>query len=64
MQFTSNYRFHPEMGITVALHWRKSSQWFALNRKHAAVVVADTAFYPIFQQHCMSGWDNDTEADR
>lgn len=28
-----------------ATHWRKSSQWFAMKRKHAAVVVDDYEVY-------------------
>ena len=40
-------------------HWRKSSQWFALTRKHAELVVRDTELLPTFRQHCHSGFDED-----
>lgn len=33
-------------------HWRLSSQWFALKRKHAEVAVADTEINKAFNDHC------------
>lgn len=47
------------MGYKLRRHWRKSSQWFALTRKHAELVMQDTELLPIFQQHCQNAWDND-----
>ena len=34
-------------------HWRKSGQWFALQRRHAEIVVADTEVAEAFKQ-CVS----------
>ena len=34
-------------------HWRKSGQWFALQRRHAELVVADTEVAEAFKQ-CVS----------
>ena len=31
-------------------HWRKSGQWFALQRRHAELVVADTEVAEAFKQ--------------
>ena len=33
-------------------HWRKSSQWFMLNRAHAELAVNDTAIADRFRQFC------------
>lgn len=52
-------RYSPRMGREVADHWRKSSQWFGLTRKHAALVAADTVFLERFREHCWNGWDGD-----
>jgi hypothetical protein len=52
-------RYSPRMGEAVRDHWRKSSQWFGLTRKHAVLVTSDTLFLDIFRQHCWSGWDGD-----
>ena len=41
------------------MHWRKSSQWVALNRKHAQLIVEDTEFAPKFQEYCHYTWDID-----
>ena len=32
-------------------HWRKSGQWFALQRRHAELVVADTEVAEAFKQY-------------
>lgn len=32
--------------------WRKGSQWFALTKKHASIVAADSAVYSTFVDHC------------
>lgn len=41
-------------------HWRKSSQWFALTRAHAQLVVDDTIIDGIFRKDCYptreDGW--------
>ena len=31
-------------------HWRKSGQWFALQKRHAELVVADTEVAEAFKQ--------------
>ncbi|KAL4855995.1 hypothetical protein ACK3TF_003440 [Chlorella vulgaris] len=33
-------------------HWRKSSQWFTLNRKHADLLAADKELLAVFGTHC------------
>lgn len=32
-------------------HWRKSGQWFALQRRHAEIIVADTEVAEAFKQY-------------
>ncbi|KAI8109890.1 hypothetical protein M9434_001169 [Picochlorum sp. BPE23] len=49
-----NYRWVPEMeeaGVTQSL-WRKSSQWIALKRQHAQMVVDDTVVNDAFAREC------------
>ena len=58
-QRTDPWRFGVRMGYKLRRHWRKSSQWFALTRKHAELVMQDTELLPIFAQHCQNAWDND-----
>ena len=58
-QRTDPWRFGVRMGYKLRRHWRKSSQWFALTRKHAQLVMEDTELLPIFAQHCQNAWDND-----
>ena len=58
-QRTDPWRFGVRMGYKLRRHWRKSSQWFALTRKHAELVMQDTDLLPIFAQHCQNAWDND-----
>ena len=43
-----------------ASHWRKSSQWFTLQRRHAAVVVQDAEVYDSFEKYCHYGVDPET----
>ena len=31
-------------------HWRKSGQWFALNRRHVQIVVVDTEVAEAFKE--------------
>ncbi|GBG77056.1 hypothetical protein CBR_g23382 [Chara braunii] len=46
-------RYIPMMMPEVrASQWRKGSQWFALNRRHAAMAVNDTVYYPKFERWC------------
>eukprot|EP00210_Caulerpa_lentillifera_P004880 g4657.t1 len=35
--------------------WRKSNQWFCLNRAHAEFIVNETYLRPRFKEHC-NGW--------
>lgn len=37
-------------------HWRKSWQWFVLNRAHAGVVLEDTAVETQFERYCRHSW--------
>ncbi|KAJ7551081.1 hypothetical protein O6H91_07G133000 [Diphasiastrum complanatum] len=49
-------RYNPHMGPSIPRdRWRKGSQWFAMTRKHATVILADDFIYPIFQEHCKRG---------
>lgn len=46
-------RYNPKMAPTIRKDkWRKGSQWVALIRKHAEVMVADKTIFPIFKRHC------------
>ncbi|KDD74315.1 hypothetical protein H632_c1407p0, partial [Helicosporidium sp. ATCC 50920] len=38
-------------------HWRKSSQWFALTRRHAAAITADRAVERQFRSHCRIAYE-------
>jgi Core-2/I-Branching enzyme len=42
-----------------ATHWRKSSQWFALQRKHAEIVVNDKEVEEKFEKYCNMALDPD-----
>ncbi|KAK9699781.1 hypothetical protein RND81_08G196000 [Saponaria officinalis] len=44
-----NENMAPEVNLT---EWRKSSQWFEINRKLAIDVVEDTFYYPKFKAFC------------
>ncbi|KAK9823942.1 hypothetical protein WJX72_006544 [[Myrmecia] bisecta] len=49
-------------------HWRKSSQWFAITREHAQVVLNDTTINAVFKEHCNGdvnegGWFRDCYSD-
>ncbi|KAL5728919.1 hypothetical protein ACHQM5_001942 [Ranunculus cassubicifolius] len=44
-----NERMAPDVKIS---QWRKSSQWFEINRKLAINIVEDTKFYPKFEEFC------------
>ncbi|KAK2968371.1 hypothetical protein RJ640_027983, partial [Escallonia rubra] len=52
---TKEGRYNPKMHPVVPVHnWRKGSQWVALTRKHAEIVVQDDIVFPLFQRHCMA----------
>eukprot|EP01026_Neomeris_dumetosa_P069926 TRINITY_DN6940_c0_g1_i10.p1 TRINITY_DN6940_c0_g1~~TRINITY_DN6940_c0_g1_i10.p1 ORF type:complete len:574 (+),score=51.01 TRINITY_DN6940_c0_g1_i10:3-1724(+) len=38
-------------------HWRKSQQWFVLNRPHAELVVRDSHVSEMFKRYCWSYYD-------
>ncbi|PKA50421.1 hypothetical protein AXF42_Ash013510 [Apostasia shenzhenica] len=42
-------RMLPEVRIE---QWRKGSQWFEVNRKHAISIVKDKTYYPKFEKFC------------
>ena len=39
-------------GVVEEGDFRKSSQWVALKRKHAGLVVSDTALHSKFRDYC------------
>uniref|UniRef100_A0A0D9Y1S8 Uncharacterized protein n=1 Tax=Leersia perrieri TaxID=77586 RepID=A0A0D9Y1S8_9ORYZ len=46
-------RYRPGLSPEVSPEqWRKGSQWFELDRRLAAAVVADGVYYPKFREHC------------
>ncbi|XP_030552983.1 glycosyltransferase BC10-like [Rhodamnia argentea] len=46
-------RYNPEMFPVIPKErWRKGSQWIALVRRHAEVVVDDEVVYPAFKKFC------------
>ncbi|KAI4371154.1 hypothetical protein MLD38_019420 [Melastoma candidum] len=45
--------YHPDMSsIIPQAKWRKGSQWIALVRKHAKVIVADEVVLAVFRKFC------------
>jgi hypothetical protein len=58
---TMPYRWSPRMQTPHmnASHWRKSSQWFALQRKHAEIIVNDVEIEESFKNHCRLAADPD-----
>ena len=44
--------------------WRKSSQWFTLNRRAAEAIGADEEIAASFRQNCVNGWDEDRQDNR
>jgi len=44
--------------------WRKSSQWFALIRKHVKVVLDDKKIFRTFHEYCVYEWDFDSMKHR
>ena len=62
-------RFTPRMETPGALgfkkeNWRKSSQWWTLNRKAADALGADEAIDASFKAHCVNGFDEDRGENR
>ncbi|KAF9672107.1 hypothetical protein SADUNF_Sadunf11G0006300 [Salix dunnii] len=46
-------RYHPKMSPVIPKDkWRKGSQWVALIRSHAEVIVDDDAILPVFKKLC------------
>ncbi|KAK9285452.1 hypothetical protein L1049_024645 [Liquidambar formosana] len=46
-------RYSPKMAPVIPKEkWRKGSQWIALVRKHAEVVVDDDIIFPLFKKFC------------
>lgn len=46
-------RYRPDMKPTITqAQWRKGSQWFEMDRRTAAEVVADQKYFPLFEKHC------------
>ncbi|XP_078163963.1 glycosyltransferase BC10-like isoform X2 [Carex rostrata] len=46
-------RYNPKMAsIITKQKWRKGSQWIALVRKHAEVVVSDKTVFRVFKKYC------------
>ncbi|XVE78430.1 hypothetical protein DITRI_Ditri13aG0144400 [Diplodiscus trichospermus] len=46
-------RYSPEMSPIIQKEkWRKGSQWIALIRKHAQIVVDDDIVFPVFRKFC------------
>ncbi|KAK6925273.1 Glycosyl transferase, family 14 [Dillenia turbinata] len=47
-------RYNMKMLPAISLSdWRKGSQWFEVNRKHAIEIVSDNKYYELFQRHCI-----------
>lgn len=55
------HRYSAGMGADLLPHWRKSSQWFALTRAHAARVLADARVLAAFAAFCRNAWDADAQ---
>ncbi|KAL5715369.1 hypothetical protein ACHQM5_017198 [Ranunculus cassubicifolius] len=46
-------RYNPKMSHVIPKEkWRKGSQWIALVREHAEVIVDDDVILPVFKKHC------------
>ncbi|XP_017984528.1 PREDICTED: uncharacterized protein LOC18612314 isoform X1 [Theobroma cacao] len=46
-------RYSPEMSPVIPKEkWRKGSQWIALIRRHAVIVVDDDFVFPVFRKFC------------
>jgi hypothetical protein len=46
-------RYNPKMSNVIPKHkWRKGSQWIALIRSHAEVIVDDEIIFPVFKKFC------------
>ncbi|XP_022848623.1 uncharacterized protein LOC111370949 isoform X3 [Olea europaea var. sylvestris] len=48
-----NERYNPKMSPVIPQgKWRKGSQWIALIRSHAEVIVDDEVVFPVFKKFC------------
>lgn len=55
VQEDAEHRWTDEMavpGVMEASEFRKSSQWVAVTRKHAGLVVSDSAVLNKFREYC------------
>lgn len=59
LQVTYKQRLSQRMGVNIVNHWRKSSQWVALQRKHAVLIADDVDFDERFEKFCRSAFDAD-----
>ena len=57
------WRFSDRMPFSIN-YWRKSSQWFALQRKHAEIVVKDEEIEESFRKYCNVAFDPDLKRVR
>ncbi|KAM1666487.1 hypothetical protein ACFX1X_046115 [Malus domestica] len=47
------FRYDPKMAPTIPKEkWRKGSQWIALVRRHAEIIVNDKTVFPVFRKLC------------
>ncbi|KAB2613587.1 hypothetical protein D8674_035903 [Pyrus ussuriensis x Pyrus communis] len=47
------FRYDPKMAPTIPKErWRKGSQWIALVRRHAEIIVNDKTVFPVFRKFC------------
>ena len=51
------HRMTNRMGQDIVSHWRKSSQWVALLRKHALLIADDVDFDAQFRKYCVNAFD-------
>ncbi|PSC67183.1 beta-1,6-N-acetylglucosaminyltransferase enzyme [Micractinium conductrix] len=61
---TRRWTWRMSGGSLKAWHWRKSSQWFGLIRRHVEVVLKDVEVFRRFEEHCKDGWDGDYRRHR
>ena len=50
MQAMCRWNAQMELPQLKAHHWRKTSQWLGLNRRHAELIVNDTAVAAAFKE--------------
>ncbi|KAI5353150.1 PREDICTED: Glycosyl transferase [Prunus dulcis] len=44
-----NSHMYPKISLS---QWRKGSQWFEMDRRHAIEIVSDKKYFPAFQKYC------------